>query len=81
MEQKMIPFLPLLSFELSVSVKENPDREKNPRSSTSFEKINIPNRKMMSNCHPSWGKTWNVGYNMLFSISKTITCSCQYFFT
>ena len=26
---KMVPFLPLLSCELSASVKENPDRKKN----------------------------------------------------
>ena len=32
----MVPFLPLLSCELSVSVKENPDRKKKKKMSTTF---------------------------------------------
>ena len=41
-EQKMIPSLPLLSCELSVSVKENPDRKKTKKQKTNISKAYDP---------------------------------------
>ena len=46
----MVPSLPLLSYESSVSVKENPDRKKkkkkiDPLNSSCFQKLRFPERE------------------------------------
>ena len=50
---KMVPFLPLLSCELSVSVKENPDRKKKKKKICA-ETINCVKLSTKRNCIKSW---------------------------
>ena len=61
----MVPSLPLLSCESSVSVKENPDRKKTTKKNKTKKTTNLKNLQMHTN---SFGHDDNEGEN--FDVEK-----------